>query len=96
MLQHATVGLYAGELNGEHSRKSDADHALAKSVSIFRTFVRPLGNALTNETVRAVIGQGEDSVREDLHYVYGNITVATKIYQLVSSPCSKPVGYVHT
>ena len=82
--QHSTVRLYVGELlDGQYS-KSDANHALAKSVSLFHTFLRPLGNALTNETVREVIDQEEGSVREELFFAYGNITVATKIYQLVS------------
>ena len=60
-------------------------------MSLFHTFLRPLGDALTNETVREVADQvegvvyGNITVREELYYIYGNITVATKIDQLVSA-----------
>lgn len=61
-------------------------------MSLFHTFLRPLGDALTNETVREVADQvvkdsvyGNMTVREELYYIYGNITVASKIYQLVSA-----------
>ena len=84
VLQHATVGIYAGASTSRYSRRSEAHHALARSVSLFHSFLRPLGDALTEETVSEVAGLEENSVREELLAIYGNITVATKIYQLVS------------
>ena len=79
-MQGATVGLYSRRLNETYPYEG-----LARSVSLFHSFLRPLGDALTEETVREIAGLEEDSVREELLAIYGSITVATKIYQLVSA-----------
>ena len=58
-------------------------HYIASSVAYFYSFIRPVGDVLTNETVREVIdlepGFATDlaAVRETL------IVVASNIYQLV-------------
>ena len=60
-------------------------HLLAASVSIFHTFLRPFGIALTEETLREVAQMANGSVRQELYDIYDYlVTAATKTYQLVS------------
>ena len=59
-------------------------HLLAASVSIFHSFLRPFGVALTEETLREVAQMDNGSVRQELYDIYDNlVTAATKTYQLV-------------
>ena len=63
---------------------SDYGHALAASVGRLYTFVRPVGDVLTNETVREVIDM-EEGFAEDFSDVLTKVgEVATKLYDLVS------------
>ena len=63
---------------------SEVHYSVAASVSVFQTFLRPMGLALTEETVREVVRRERDTVRRDLSVVYNNLaTAAAKTYQLV-------------
>lgn len=63
---------------------SDYGHALAASVGHLYAFIRPLGDVLTNETVREVIDI-EEGFAEDLSDALSQTgEVATKLYDLVS------------
>ena len=80
--QHAIVGIYTESLINDDV---PTGHALAVGVTAFRSFLRPLGQVLTEETVREVICRKEDSVWKELDSVFGNATTAAKkLYQLVS------------
>ena len=62
----------------------EVHYSIAASVSIFQSFLRPFGDALTEETLREVAQQQPDTVRQDLYDIYGSLaTAATKTYQLV-------------
>lgn len=57
---------------------------MAASVSIFQSFLRPFGDALTEETLREVVEMQPNSVRKELLEIYRALaTVAIKTYQLV-------------
>ena len=90
----ATVGVYGGEdtifshienKNGTCTALlSDYGFSIAKSVAFLHMFVRPVGDVLTNETVREVIEREEgfsvsfSTTRDKL------ATVAEQVYDLVS------------
>ena len=67
---------------------SDYGYAIAASVSFLQLFVRPVGDVLTNETVREVIKRETgfagnfSTIREKL------ATVAQQVYNLVRFQCS--------
>ncbi|CAI8034288.1 hypothetical protein GBAR_LOCUS19322 [Geodia barretti] len=85
--QWATVGLYTNSIypNG-HMLISDVHYNLAASVSIFQTFLRPLGLALTEEAVRDVVRRERNTVYRELYDVFSSVaTAANKTYQLVKS-----------
>lgn len=64
---------------------SDVHYNLAASVSIFQTFLRPLGLALTEEAVRDVVRRERNTVYRELYDVFSSVaTAANKTYQLVS------------
>lgn len=66
---------------------SQVHSLLAASVSIYQTFLRPLGVALTNETVREIVYMERDTVRRELTDIYDSLAaVAMKTYQLVRPP----------
>lgn len=84
-MQRAVVGIYG---DSEHTLITNETeyyygHYFASSVAYFYSFIRPVGDVLTNETVREVIdlepGFATDlaASREKL------IVVATNIYRLV-------------
>ena len=83
--QWATVGFYSDSLAPSgHMQLSEVHYSVAASVSVFQTFLRPMGLALTEETVREVVRRERDTVRRDLSVVYNNLaTAAAKTYQLV-------------
>ena len=84
--QWATVGLYTNSIypNG-HMLISDVHYNLAASVSIFQTFLRPLGLALTEEAVRDVVRRERNTAYRELYDVFSSVaTAANKTYQLVS------------
>ena len=84
--QWATVGLYGGSLAPSgHMQLSDVHYSVAASVSVFQTFLRPLGLALTEETVREVVRREAGTVRRELSEIYSKLAIAAKkTYQLVS------------
>ena len=58
-------------------------HYIAASVAYFYSFIRPIGDVLTNETVREVIDM-EPGFEADFAAARGKlIAVASNIYQLV-------------
>ena len=64
---------------------SDVHYNLAASVSIFQTFLRPVGLALTEETVREVVHRERNTVYRELPVVFSSVAIAAiKTYQLVS------------
>lgn len=84
-LQSANVGVYNSTLiHNQPMLLSSVHHSMAKSVSIFQSFLRPFGVSLTEETLREVVLMQPGSVREELYDIYDFLaTVTTKIYQLV-------------
>ena len=88
--QWATVGVYnnAGVNSiapSGHMLLYAVHYSVAASVSIFQSFLRPIGAALTEETLREVAQMERDTVRQELYDVYGSLaTAATRAYQLVS------------
>ena len=84
-MQWATVGLYGGSIAPSgHMQISEVHYSLAASVSIFHTFLRPLGHALTEETVREVVRMERDTVSRQLSEVFSSLAAASEsTYQLV-------------
>ena len=88
-VQWANAGVY--DNSGEKSIAPSGStplyvvhHLLAASVSVFHTFLRPFGVALTEETLREVTRMANGSVRQELYDIYDYlVTAATKTYQLV-------------
>ena len=78
----------------ENMTHSDYGHAIALSVSYFYMFVRPVGDVLTNQTVREVnhreTGFADEyaTTREHL------IVVAKGIYELVRAILLRTYKYV--
>lgn len=84
LLQRANVGVYNSTLIHTHMLLNSVHHSMAKSVSIFQSFLRPFGDSLTEETLRGVVLMQPGSVREELYDIYDFLaTVTTKTYQLV-------------
>ena len=76
-------GNAAHQLLGENMTSSDYGHAIALSVSYFHMFVRPVGDVLTNETVKEV-NHREEGFADEYVTTRGNLTVVAKgIYKLV-------------
>lgn len=90
LLQSATVGVYEyGDLgvNGGSSNcsalHSDYGYAIAKSVSFLQMFVRPVGDVLTNETVREVI-ERRTGFFDNYYTILGKLdTLTDDVYKLV-------------
>ena len=62
---------------------SDYGEAIALSVSYFHKFVRPVGDVLTNETVKEV-NHREEGFADEYAKTRGNLTVVAKgVYKLV-------------
>ena len=90
----ATVGVYGGDHgdtifsdidnNGSCiALPSDYGYAIAKSVAFLQMFVRPVGDVLTNETVREVIEQ-EEGFATNFSAVRDNLaSTAEQLYDLV-------------
>lgn len=84
LLQRANVGVYNSTLIHTYMLLNSVHHSMAKSVSIFQSFLRPFGDSLTEETLREVVLMQPGSVREELYDIYDFLaTVTTKTYQLV-------------
>lgn len=87
--QWATVGVYnnAGVNSiapSGHMQLHTVHYSVAASVSIFQSFLRPIGAALTEETLREVALMERDTVRQELYDIYGSLAAAsTRTYQLV-------------
>lgn len=83
--QWATVGLYSPIALSGQTLLPTVHYYFAASVSAFQTFLRPLGAALTEETVRGVVRRERNTVYKDLAKVFSSVaTAANKTYQLVS------------
>ena len=65
--------------------RSDYGHAISESVSYLQMFVRPVGDILTNETVREVIDMEPDFADEFATCRNHLAVAATGVYQLVSA-----------
>ena len=85
-MQRATAGVYGDPLNqllSENMTSSDYGYAIASSVSYFHMFVRPVGDVLTNETVKEV-NHREEGFADEYAITRGNLTVVAKgVYKLV-------------
>ena len=83
----ATVGIYGSQRiissTSSDNTNSDYGHAMAKSVAYYYSFVRPLGEVLTNETVREVVNREEGYCDEFSIALNKTTVVINKIYKLV-------------
>ena len=88
IIQRAVVGVYGiadrNILQGSSAMNhSDYGRSIAESVSYLRMFVRPIGDLLTNETVREVFGN-ERGYATAFSTVRTHLVVATTgIHRLV-------------
>lgn len=87
LFQRAAVGVYGDRVHNileSDMTLSDYGHAIAESVSYLQMFLRPVGDILTNETVREVkyheagFADNFSDVRDHLE------AVAKGVYNLVS------------
>ena len=83
------MGVYNESLFNETNGTCSAIHsaygyAIARSVSYFQMFVRPVGDVLTNETVRDVIHQEMNQFSDEFAVARKKLsTVADAVYRLV-------------
>ena len=87
-IQRATVGVYgdaAHNILSDSMTRSDYGHAISESVSYLQMFVRPVGDILTNETVREVIDMEPDFADEFATCRNHLAVAATRVHQLVSA-----------
>ena len=79
----SNAGILDSSISDCSARRSEYAYAIAYSVSRLQLFLRPIGDALTNETVREVI-ERQAGFSNTFLTIHGKLATLTKdVYTLV-------------